>query len=222
MVCQRVVFCLLILLLPTLGSSVPVRAAEGGTVLSMQPKVKTAVVDILEVFNQSLAMQEWQVKFSKHVHEDQAFLGKIEQDLRNRELVMAKRIRHITQGTLSKEEKERQTNQLIAQRRQYEDEIAALQDFLLRRKEYLDGIFSEAKKRVQGMVTALVKEMAQERGFQLVLNRSQVVYAHPKGDLTALVIAQLNQKMPTLSLTVEPIATFKKNFEKEQKGIPHG
>ncbi len=215
-----------------IGGVFPLKAAPE-MVVSSQPPVaiatvpnrpseETAVVDILEVLNQSLAMQEWQATFSKHVHDDQSYLASIEQNLRGRELVMAKQMRGITQGTLSQEEKDKQTSALIDQRHQYDYEISALQDFLLRRKEYLDGIFSEGKNRVQGAVSAIVTEMALKSGFQLVVNRSQIVYVHPQRELTAQVIFKLNQKMPTLNLSVEPIVTFKQRLEKEQKGTPHG
>ena len=185
--------------------------------LPAQSADTAAVVDTFEVLKRSLALNELQSTFSHHLNNDQTYIAKLEQELRDRENTMAEEIRNINQGTFEPEAKNGLTNALVEKRHVYDREVASLQEFLLKRKEYLENTFSEGKNHVQEALSAIVQDMATKNGYTMILNRSQVVYTQADRDLTAQVVESLNKKVPTFKVTVVPIESAKKQFDQELK-----
>ena len=194
----------------------------GGVLSPISAKdLNVAVVDTLEVLRQSLAMQELQKTFMQHLQSDKAFIAKMEKLLREREQKLAKEIRNISQESQANELQDKKRNVLVEERQSYERDVTAFQDFLLRRKEYLENVFSEAKRKVQDKVNDIVKELAQSQGHTIILSRSQIVYAQSDLDLTAQIVTRINQTIPSLQLSVDSIRSAKKKFDKEQKEVAH-
>ncbi len=183
--------------------------------------LNVAVVDTLEVLRQSLAMQELQKTFMQHLQADKTFIAKMEKLLREREQKLAKEIRNISQASQANELQDKKRNVLVEEKQSYERDVTAFQDFLLRRKEYLENVFSEAKNKVQDKVNDIVKELAQSQGHTIILSRSQIVYAQSDIDLTAQIVTRINQTIPSLQLSVDSIRSAKKKFDKEQKEVAH-
>jgi len=53
----------------------------------------------------------------------------------------------------------------------------------------------------------ILQEVVTERGAQVMLDRSDVTYADPAIDATALVISKMNSKVPTISVVRQKIPT---------------
>lgn len=166
-------------------------------------------------------MQELQKTFMQHLQADKTFIAKMEKLLREREQKLAKEIRNISQASQANELQDKKRNVLVEEKQSYERDVTAFQDFLLRRKEYLENVFSEAKNKVQDKVNDIVKELAQSQGHTIILSRSQIVYAQSDIDLTAQIVTRINQTIPSLQLSVDSIRSAKKKFDKEQKEVAH-
>jgi Skp family chaperone for outer membrane proteins len=180
-----------------------------------------AVVNTLEVLNQSIALQEIQKKFSESLQEDQSFVASIEKRLRETDQLMTQELQRLNQAPLSDSEKEIATNRLIANRHAYDREVAQLQEMLQKRKEYLDDVFGDAKSKIQKTVLLIVEEIASQNKYDIVINHAQVMYIARELEITTQVIRELNVRLPKLTIDVDPIAQFKAHVE-SQSLIPGG
>lgn len=176
---------------------------------------KIAVVDTLHILNNSQALQEVQKKFSEHIQADQAYISTIESKFRDLDQKMADELQKINQTQMSPEAKEVASTALIAKRHEHDHQVVQLQELVEKRKEYLDEVFSKAKMQVHQALMHIVEDVARISHYTMVVNRAQVVYTEAGRDLTEVVSAQLNQDLPTLSLTVESLADFKSPMEAE-------
>lgn len=77
------------------------------------------------------------------------------------------------------------------------------QEFNVKRQIAAQELTMTERKAVQDFFAALrpvLQEVVNERGAQVMLDRSSVTYADPAIDVTDLVITKLNAKTPTISV----------------------
>lgn len=89
-------------------------------------------------------------------------------------------------------------------RREFEAEVAEVQRLVQQRRRQLDRAFNDALDEVKRVLIEVVTEMAEERGFNLVLPASEVLFFGRRLDLTDEVMARLDRALP--SVTVPQIA----------------
>jgi Skp family chaperone for outer membrane proteins len=196
----------------------------GGGQTNAHSSSHLAVVNTLEVLNQSVALQEIQKKFSESLNEDQSFVASIEKRLRESDQVMTQELQRLNHSSFSDSEKEIATNRLIANRHAYDREVAQLQEMLQKRKEYLDDVFGEAKGQIQKTVLLIIEGIAMRNNYDIVMNHTQVMYIAQNLEITTQVIQELNVKLPKLTINVEPIAQFKSRVESQsliQEEVKH-
>jgi outer membrane protein len=87
-----------------------------------------------------------------------------------------------------------------AQRREFEDSVAALQREVQERTRRLERSYAEAMEKVNDVLGPIIDEMAQEYGFTIVLDRSQVRYVRGNVDVTKEVLTRLDKRMPTVTV----------------------
>ncbi|MBN9565542.1 MAG: OmpH family outer membrane protein [Alphaproteobacteria bacterium] len=184
-------------------------------VINLHAASNIAVVNTLEVLNQSIAFQEIQKKFSEHLQKDQSFVASIEKRLREADQLMTQELQRLNQAPLSDSEKELASNRLIADRHAYDREVAQLQEMLQKRKEYLDEVFGEAKTKVQKAVLMIIEGIAGKNKYDIVVNHAQVMYVVQNLEITTQVIQELNVTLPKLTINVEPIVQFKARVESQ-------
>ena len=81
-------------------------------------------------------------------------------------------------------------------RREFEREVADVQRLVQERRRELDSASAAALKKVQNALIEVVTSIAEERGFNLVLPSSQVLFFARKIDLTDEVLAKLDERLP--------------------------
>lgn len=85
----------------------------------------------------------------------------------------------------------------FAQKRSaFEVEVAAVQRMAQERRRQLDQVAAAALNEVRTAMIEVVGELADDRGFNLVLPSSGLLLFSPEIDLTADAMAQLDVKLP--------------------------
>ena len=91
-------------------------------------------------------------------------------------------------------------DQFEAKRRDFESDVAAVQRMAQERRRQLDQVAAAALDEVRSAMIEVVGEMAQARGFNLVLPSSGLLLFSPEIDLTAEALLRLDQKLPTIKV----------------------
>jgi outer membrane protein len=86
-------------------------------------------------------------------------------------------------------------------RREFEQEVAEVQRLVQERRRELDRLSAVALNEVKRALIEIVTNMAEERGFNLVLPSSEVLFFARTLDLTEEVLAQLDGKLPDVRLS---------------------
>ena len=81
-------------------------------------------------------------------------------------------------------------------RRQYEQEVADVQKMVQERRRELDSVSADALNEVKKALIEVVTGIADERGFNIVLPTSDVLFFARKIDLTDEVLAKLDETLP--------------------------
>ncbi len=124
------------------------------------------------------------------------------------------KFRKVYQDTIQKEEEElRNANQELArkrailspeafseERRKFERRLADVQRMVQTRRQDLDKAQGDAMSKVEGTLNGIVLEMAKEKGFDLILRKSQTVLGAKSLHITKEVLERLDKKLPSLKL----------------------
>jgi outer membrane protein len=86
-------------------------------------------------------------------------------------------------------------------RREFEQDVAEVQRMVQERRRELDRISAAALNEVKEALIAIVTSIAEERGFNLVLPTSEVLFFSRSLDLTEEVLAKLDARLPQVRLS---------------------
>jgi Skp family chaperone for outer membrane proteins len=81
-------------------------------------------------------------------------------------------------------------------RREFEQEVAEVQRLVQERRRELDNVAAVALNQVKEALIEVVTNIADERGFNLVLPSSEVLFFARRIDLTEEVLAKLDSRLP--------------------------
>ncbi len=98
-------------------------------------------------------------------------------------------------------------------RRNFEDSVATVQRVVQERTRMLDRSFSVAMREVDGAIRKIVSGLTAEWGFNIVVERRQILFAHRDLDITKAVLEKLNETLPDIKVpppTAKPAAPAKK------------
>lgn len=87
-----------------------------------------------------------------------------------------------------------------AKRKEYEEAVQALQRASNERRRQLDEALAAANNQVRQALKEVVDELAETRGFNLVLPAGAVLLFSPKIDITEEVMARLDKKLPSVKV----------------------
>ena len=79
---------------------------------------------------------------------------------------------------------------------EFEQQVNSVQDLAQERRRQLEEISSEAVGEVQQALVEIVTGMAEDKGFNIVLPSSQLLFFARQIDLTDEVLAKLDEKLP--------------------------
>ncbi|MBL3677067.1 MAG: OmpH family outer membrane protein [Alphaproteobacteria bacterium] len=93
--------------------------------------------------------------------------------------------------------------QFMARRAEFEKKIAQARETVLKKKQGLDEALGRALDQLRQEVVRIAKEMGQERGYALVTTRQSVVIVAEDLDITADVLAVLDETLPSVKMEVK-------------------
>ena len=168
----------LILLLWTAVQTTP-RAQE------LAPPV-LAIIDVQRVLRESTAVkalsrtiEEQKVQHQDELREQERTLREADQELSRQRSILSPKAYAKKRGEL-------------------EQRVATLRREARNRKRGLDKIFARGMTKVQTELAGVAKEIAEERGLDLILSKATVVLVKAKFELTQEAVRRLNERLPDL------------------------
>jgi Skp family chaperone for outer membrane proteins len=162
---------------------------SGGAAAQQLPGAVVAVIDYQRVLREAAAAQSIRAQIEARRKAYQEEISREEQRLHEVDKAFAKQ-----RSVLSPE--------AFAQKRsEFEKEVAEVQRLVQERRRELDRLSAAGLNEVKNALIAIVTSMAEERGFNLVLPSSEVLFFARTLDLTAEVLARLDAKLPDLRLS---------------------
>ncbi len=176
-----------------LGASVPLAAVLWAAIQSgaggQEPKSPNiAIINVQQVMRESTAVKSLARKIQEQKSEYLSELRKEEEALRKTDQELTRQ-----RSILSAE--------AYAQKRgELEQKVATLQREARTRKRGLDQDFASGMSKVQGELAAVAKEIAEERGLDLILSKATVVIVKPIFEITKEAVKRLNARLPDAPL----------------------
>ena len=87
----------------------------------------------------------------------------------------------------------------------FQDRVAEVQRTVQARKRELDEAFARAMNEVRQKMVATVAQVADERGYQVVLFKNQIVIAAKSLDISEEVQARLDFTLPKVDVDLPPL-----------------
>ena len=87
-------------------------------------------------------------------------------------------------------------------RRELEKRVSDAQQSVQDRRRSLDQGFNTAMQKVNDAMVQVVTEIVQERQYQIVMTKAQVVIVQTHLDITAEVLRRLNRKLPSVAVSI--------------------
>lgn len=150
-----------------------------------------AIIDIQRVLRESTAVKS----LSRDIEERK---GRYQGELRKKEETLRKADRELTRqrSILSAE--------AYAQKRgELERKVATHQRAARKRKRGLDQLFARGMSKVRSELAKIAKEIAEERGLDLILSKATVVIVKPEFEITKEAVNRLNTRLPEVPLAQE-------------------
>jgi Skp family chaperone for outer membrane proteins len=152
------------------------------------PPAIVAVLDYQQVLRDSAAAKDIRRQIEGYRKTYQAEIAKEEEALRAEEAALKQQ-----RALLSPEAFE-------DRRRQFERRVIEVQRQVQDRTRQLDQSFNQAMGELQAVLVPIVAEMTKTDRFNIVVEKSQVMFAATKLDITKRVIEQLDQKLTAVKV----------------------
>ena len=160
----------------------------GAPALAQQAKAPMlAIIDVQKVLRESVAVKSLTADIETERKKYQEELRTKEDSLRAADQELAQ------QRTIL-------STEAYAQKRQeLEQQVGNLQRQVQERKKGLDQLFGQGVSQVQNELANVAKEIAEERGLDLILSRATVVIVKPEFDLSNEALKRLNARLTTVT-----------------------
>lgn len=147
-----------------------------------------AVVDNLELMNESNAAKSLNEEFKKSRDVIQEIIEKKEKELRNAEQDL-----EVSRTTLSAEDYEEKRAEFVKQFQEAKSEL---------RKQMIvkEKAFKTAESKLQQEIINIVTEISEKRGYDVVVPRSAVVIMASSADITEDVMKLLNERVKKIDI----------------------
>lgn len=161
---------------------------ERGASAQKLPPAVAAVIDYQRVLQDAAAARSIreQIEVRRKGYQDE--ISKEEQRLHEADKAFAKQRSVLTPEAFDQK------------RLEFEQEVAEVQRLVQERRRELDSISAAALNQVKQALIEIVTSIAEERGFNLVLPSSEVLFFSRKIDLTEEVLTKLDDQLPEVSL----------------------
>jgi outer membrane protein len=162
--------------------------ANNGALAEGLPPATIAVLDFQYVIRESEAAKDIRRQLQSIRERYQAEIMATESDLRRQEQELKQQQAVLTPQAFNDKRQEFERKVIDVQRR--------VQD----RARELDRAFNAAMAEVQKAVIPIVKEMTVQRNFNVVVDKSQVLFAKKTLDITEDVVVILNQRLSSVKV----------------------
>jgi outer membrane protein len=154
-----------------------------------QSKAPTVgIIDVQMVFRESSAMKGLGQKIEAQRAKYQEELRAEEQTLRAAEQELVKQRSILSADAFAKK------------RSEFEQKVASLRRGAQERKRTLEQFFNKGMSMVRGALNNIAKEIAEERGLDMILTKATVVVVKSDFDLTGEALKRLNKRLPEASV----------------------
>jgi Skp family chaperone for outer membrane proteins len=163
-------------------SAMPAAAQDSRTV------ARIAILDVERVLTQSEAGKAALKQITDQRKRYQDEISKAEDQLRSeeRELVQSR-------ATLAAEA-------FDEKRRAFERKVQDTQRMVQQRSGTIDGMMRNAREQIGKAALEALQELIKERGFNVVLDRKQIVATDPGLEVTDEVMARVNKRLPSIKI----------------------
>jgi outer membrane protein len=148
------------------------------------PPATAAVIDYQRVMREAKAAESIRVQIEARRVRYQSEIAEEEQRLVEADRELARQ-----RSVLSPEA-------FNERRKSFEEDVAEIQRMLQNRRQQLDDVAAMAMSEVREAVIQVVGELAEERGFNLVLPSANVLLFSPQIEITDEVLAKLDVNLP--------------------------
>jgi len=153
--------------------------------------LKIAVVDVGKVFRESAAVKSINAQLRPYLEKFRADAAEVEKELRD------------TQDELARSQATALTADAhTTERLELEQRALEAQNKMLGRKRALDQAQTTAMRQVETTLNNTVAEIFTERKLTLILRRDQTAFFNPSMDITEEVVKRLDQRLPTVEITI--------------------
>ena len=165
----------------TLALAVPAAAQDKNI-------ARIAILDVERVLTQSEAGKNALKQITDQRKRYQDEISKAEDQLRNeeRDLVQAR-------ATLAAEA-------FDEKRRGFERKVQDTQRMVQQRSGTIDNMMRNAREQIGKAALAALQELIKERGFNVVLDRKQIVATDPSLEVTEEVMTRVNKRLPSIKV----------------------
>jgi len=147
-----------------------------------------AIIDVQKVLRESVAVKALTASIEEQRDKYQQELRQKEETLRGADQELAK------QRTILSAEA------YAEKRRELEQQVGTLQRQVQERKKELDQLFGQGMSQAQNELANVAKEIAEERGIDLILSRATVVIVKPKFDISNEALTRLNARLKSVAV----------------------
>ncbi|MDP6873129.1 MAG: OmpH family outer membrane protein [Alphaproteobacteria bacterium] len=179
----------LLAVLSILLIAVPITALKGGGVRAEEmPAAVVAVLDYERILRASDAakdvrrqIQQYRTALRDEVQAEEIALRQEETDLKRQRSVLS-------------------PEAFAEKREQFKTRVIAAQRKGQGHKQHLDRAYKAAMERVQRAVIPIVKKLTEEKGYTIVVDKSQVLFAYTSLDISQAVMLELNKSLRTVAV----------------------
>lgn len=155
------------------------------------------VVNVQRILQESSAAKSITEQLKKRSASFKDQLTKKEEELKRVDQDLAKQ-----RGSISPEEFEKK-------KAEFRKRVTDTQQDVQQKRAALDRGYTKAIGEIQKQVATIVADLAKERGFDVAVSTSDLLYAKPETDITEEVIKRLNAALPDVKVVVDESAAAK-------------
>jgi len=151
------------------------------------------VVDVPAILAKSKAAKDIQAQLETRRKSYQEEIAVKEEELKNAQLELEKQRTILSNEAFQEKQQE------------FREQLAEVQRGVQQRKSVLEQAFGQSMNELRKAVIAVVAEISQEEGANLVLSNQQVVLVDTALDVTERVLTLLDEKVPSATITMPDI-----------------
>ncbi len=153
--------------------------------------VKIAVVDIDKILSESSAGTSIQEQLKKRREAFQKEFSAREDGLT------------ASQKFLMEQKKDLTAEEFASKRQDFEKQLLETKSLFQKRRNALDKGLGSALSELRKNIIQVTAEVAEEKGYQVVITRDSVVIVEKEMDITDIVLSRLNKKVLNIPLDLE-------------------